>query len=328
MPNGRTAAEVICLGETMVLLTPVDAGSLGQAELLRLTVAGAESTVAQYLSNLGHHCAWVSRLGQDPFGRRIVSALAAQGVDTGLVRYDPDAPTAVFFKDPAPGGSRVYYYRKGSAAAAMSATDAAALPLDGARLVHLSGITPALSPACAATVDVVIDRARQAGAAVSFDVNYRPPLWPPEEAGPVLRRLAQRADIVLVGRDEAQTLWGTTTAAEARTWLEPCPVVVVKDSDVGATEFNGGEMAFQPALPVEVIEPVGAGDAFAGGYLSGMLRGLAPAQRLRLGHQLAARTLRSLDDYVPVRPDEVDSLLARAVRPAGDASQPGTPARK
>lgn len=328
MSNGRSAAEVICLGETMVLLTPADTSSLGQAELLRLTVAGAESTVALYLSNLGHHCAWVSRLGQDPFGRRIVSVLAAQGVDTGLVRYSPDAPTAVFFKDPAPGGSRVYYYRKGSAAAAMSAADAAALPLDGIRLVHLSGITPALSPACATAIDVLIGRARQARATVSFDVNYRPPLWPAEEAGPVLRRLAQRADIVLVGRDEAQTLWGTTTAAEVRTWLGPGPVVVVKDSDVGATESDGGETVFEPAPPVEVIEPVGAGDAFAAGYLSGMLRGLAPAQRLRLGHQLAARALRSLDDYVPVRPDEVDALLARAVDPAGHASQPDTPIRK
>jgi 2-dehydro-3-deoxygluconokinase len=320
MSNSHAAVEVICLGETMALLTPADASSLGQAELLRLTVAGAESTVAQYLSNLGHQCAWMSRLGQDPFGRRIMSALAAQGVDTSLVRYDTNAPTAVFFKDPEPGGSRVYYYRKGSAAAAMSAADAA-LPLDGVRLVHLSGITPALSPACAATVDLVIDRARRAGVMVSFDVNYRPSLWSAEEAGPVLRQLGQRADLVLVGRDEAQTVWGVATAAEARAWLEPCPVVVVKDSDIGATEFDGRDVTFEPALPVEVIEPVGAGDAFAAGYLSGMLRGLAPAERLRLGHQLAARALRSLDDYVPVGPDEVDSLLARAVGTAGTTNR-------
>jgi 2-dehydro-3-deoxygluconokinase len=296
----------------MALLTPADASSLGQADLLRLTVAGAESTVAQYLSNLGHKCAWVSKVGQDPFGRRIVSALAAQGVDTGLIYYDRDAPTAVFFKDPTPSGSRVYYYRKGSAASAMSATDVAALPLAGVRLIHLSGITPALSSTCAATVDILFDRARQAGAMVSFDINYRPNLWPVKEAGPVLHRLAQRADIVLVGRDEAQTLWGIGTAAEARELLQPCPVIVVKDSGVGATEFNGRNITFEPALEVEVIEPVGAGDAFAGGYLSGMLRGLNSGQRLRLGHHLAARALRSLDDYVSVTPDELDCLLAAA----------------
>jgi 2-dehydro-3-deoxygluconokinase len=220
-----------------------------------------------------------------------------------------NAPTAVFFKDPAPAGSRVYYYRKGSAAAAMSAADVAALPLTGARLVHLSGITPALSPACATTVDVLIGRARQAGVMVSFDVNYRPGLWPAEQAGPALHRIAKHADIVLVGRDEAQTLWGVSTAAEARELLEPCPMIVVKDSDVGATEFNGRNMTFEPALKVEVVEPVGAGDAFAGGYLSGLLRGMPSAQRLKLGHHLAVRALRSLEDYVPVSPDELDFLF-------------------
>jgi 2-dehydro-3-deoxygluconokinase len=313
MSDLEMAAEVICCGETMVLLTPADARFLGQAELLRLTIAGAESTVAQYLSNLGHQCAWVSRVGQDPFGQRIVSSLAAQGVDTSLVRYDMNAPTAVFFKDPAPDGSRVYYYRKGSAAAAMSAADVAAVPLAGARLLHLSGITPALSPACAATVDLLFDLARQAGIMVSFDVNYRPGLWPVEQAGPVLRGLADRADIVLVGRDEAETLWGASTAAETRELLDSCPVVIVKDSDVGATEFNGESVTFEPALKVDVIEPVGAGDAFAGGYLSGLLKGMTSAQRLKLGHRLAARALRSLDDYVPVTPDELDVLLTGAV---------------
>lgn len=306
MWNSDTAPEVICLGETMALLTPARADSLDQAELLRLTVAGAESTVAQYLSNLGHQCAWVSKVGHDPFGRRIVSALTAQGVDTSLVRYDGNAPTAVFFKDPGPDGSRVYYYRKGSAAAAMSAADAAVLPLAGVRLIHLSGITPALSPTCAATVDVLFSRARQAEVIISFDINYRPGLWSAQQAGPVLSQLARRADIVLVGRDEAQALWGVSTAADARELLKPCPVIVVKDSDIGATEFNGDVMTFEPALKVEVIEPVGAGDAFAGGYLSGLLRGIPSARRLRLGHRLAARALRSLDDYVPVNPDELE----------------------
>jgi 2-dehydro-3-deoxygluconokinase len=302
------AAEVICCGETMVLLTPADAGSLGQAELLRVTIAGAESTVAQYLSNLGHHCAWISRVGRDPFGERIVATLTAQGVGTAFVRYDADLPTAVFFKDPAPAGSRVYYYRKGSAAAALSAADVAAVPLAGTRLVHLTGITPGLSPSCAETVEELFGLARRAGALVSFDINYRPGLWPPEQAAPVLRGLAERADVVLVGRDEGETLWGARTAADIRDLLKACPVLVVKDADVGATEFRGEVVTFEPALDVEVIEPVGAGDAFAAGYLSGLLRDMTPARRLQLGHRLASRALRSLDDYVPVGPDELEGL--------------------
>jgi 2-dehydro-3-deoxygluconokinase len=313
MPDSSTAAEVVCLGETMVLLTPADAGCLGRSDLLRLTVAGAESTVAQYLSNLGHRCMWVSRVGRDPFGRRIVSALAAQGVDTSLVRWDVEAPTAVFFKDPAPAGSRVYYYRKGSAAAAMCAADAAAVPLAGVRLVHLSGITPALSPACAAAVEELSGRARRAGAVVSFDVNYRPGLWPAGQAGPVLGRLAMDADITLVGRDEAEALWGAGSAGEIRRLLGRCRTVVVKDGDVGATEFSGDRAAFEPALKVDVAEPVGAGDAFAAGYLSGLLNGMTPAGQLRLGHCLAARSLRSLDDYVPLAAGERDVLVRQAL---------------
>lgn len=292
--------EVICLGETMALVTPEGGSSLAGAELLRLGVAGAESTVAQYLGDLGHRSAWMSRLGRDPFGARIEASLTAHGVDTGLVGYDEHAPTGVYFKDPAPGGSRVHYYRRGSAAAGMTAADADALPLENVRLLHLTGITPALSAGCAALVDAVLDKAAQAGVPVSFDVNHRPGLWGADEAAPVLRELAGRSDTVLVGRDEAEALWGTATPEEIRELLGGEGVLVVKDGAVGATEFAGDGATFVPAPRVDVVEPVGAGDAFAAGYLSASLRGAPSAQRLLLGHRLAARTLRSLDDYVPV----------------------------
>ncbi|MCQ4212912.1 sugar kinase [Streptomyces longispororuber] len=295
----------VCLGETMAQVTPADGEGLERSRELRLAVAGAESTVAQYLADLGHRAAWVSRVGDDPFGRRIVAAVAARGVDVRGVRADPDAPTGVYFKDPGPDGTRVHYYRAGSAASRMTPADADRVDLTGARLLHLTGITPALSAGCADLVHTLVDRARATGTLVSFDVNHRPALWSSREAAAqALLALARRADVVLVGRDEGEALWGTPTAEEIHALIAPRGTLVVKDGSVGATEFTGGAAEFVAAPAVEVVEVVGAGDAFAAGYLSGLLDGSAPRERLALGHRLAGRTLRSIEDYVPAVAEE------------------------
>ncbi|WP_343245949.1 sugar kinase [Streptomyces sp. SID5785] len=301
---------MICVGETMAQVTPADGADLEHSRTARLAVAGAESTVAQYLADLGHRTAWLSRVGDDPFGRRVRASVAARGVDVTGVRTDPSAPTGVYFKDPggpASPGTRVHYYRAGSAASRMTPADAEAVDLTGVRLLHLTGITPALSPGCAGLVTALAERARAAGALVSFDVNHRPALWSSrEDAADVLLASARRADVVLVGRDEAEALWGTATAEDVRALLGGPGVLVVKDGAVGASEFTGAEREFVPAPAVEVVESVGAGDAFAAGWLGGLLRGLPAAGRLALGHRLAGRTLRSLEDYVPA-----DSLDAK-----------------
>ncbi|MEU6814439.1 sugar kinase [Streptomyces sp. NPDC046860] len=290
----------VCLGETMAQVTPADGQGLQTSGELRLAVAGAESTVAQYLADLGHRAAWVGRVGDDPFGRRVVASIAARGVDVSGVRTDPGAPTGVYFKDPGPDGTRVHYYRRGSAASRMGPADAGRVGLAGARLLHLTGITPALSDTCAGLVDLLMERAAAAGVPVSFDVNHRPALWSsPERAGSALRELARRADIVFVGRDEGERLWGTSTAADIHAHLAPRGLLVVKDAAVGATEFDGDRAEFVPAPAVGVVEAVGAGDAFAAGHLSGLLRGSPPRERLALGHRLAGRALRSIEDYVP-----------------------------
>ncbi|MFG2813390.1 sugar kinase [Streptomyces sp. NPDC048410] len=290
----------VCLGETMAQVTPADGEGLEHSRELRLAIAGAESTVAQYLADLGHRSAWVSRVGDDPLGRRIVAAVAGRGVDVGGVRIDPEAPTGVYFKDPGPEGTRVHYYRRGSAASRMGPSDAERVDLTGARLLHLTGITPALSPGCSELVELLMERASRAEVLVSFDVNHRPALWSSlDHAAGTLRDLARQVDVVFVGRDEGERLWGTATAEEIHAHLAPRGTLVVKDGAVGATEFSGGEREFVRAPAVDVIEEVGAGDAFAAGYLSGLLRGSASRERLALGHRLAGRTLRSIEDYVP-----------------------------
>ncbi|MGV8912110.1 MAG: sugar kinase [Rhodoglobus sp.] len=288
-----TQPEIIAIGETMVLITPTVAEPLETAELFRLETGGAESNVAVHLSALGHHAAWASHLGADPFGRRVERQLRERGVDTTLVKFSADAPTGFYFKDP---GNGVIYHRAGSAASAMTPDDLADVPFGQAAITHISGITPSLSATCAALIESVLDRAQQSDTVVSFDVNYRAALWPVEEAGPTLLALARRATIVLVGLDEAEVLWGTTTPEEVRALLGNPDLLVIKDGDVGATEFSADGTVFVPAHKVDVVEAVGAGDAFAAGYLSGYLTGLSPQQRLSLGHDRAALVLKSTAD--------------------------------
>lgn len=295
-----TGPEVACLGETMVVLAPAAGTPLEHADRLAVGVGGAESNVAMGLARLGHRAAWVSRVGDDPFGRRVLREIGAAGVDVSLVTVDPTAPTGVYLKDPGPTGTRVHYYRAGSAAARLTVGDLADPRLAGVRLLHLSGITAALSDTCRDLVQRALAARPVPGARISFDVNHRPALWPADRAAPVLRDLADRADVVLVGLDEARTLWGSADPAAVRELLPGPDLVVVKDGAVGATALpRTGPVVFVPALAVAVLEPVGAGDAFAAGFLSGLLRGLDLPSCLRLGHLTAAPALAAPGDTAP-----------------------------
>ena len=291
--------RLIALGETMVMITPARAESLATADDLRLHVGGAESNVATHAAALGVPCAWVSAVGDDVLGRRVRRVVEERGVDVRWVTSDPHAPTGVYFKDP---GNGVLYYRRGSAASRLTAEAVAHVPFEGAEVVHLSGITPALSDSCAELVDSVIERVAASAAVLSFDVNLRPPLWSPDAAAPVLRSLARRADLVFVGLDEASALWGCETPADVRAALPEPARLVVKDGDIGATEFDRGadrdETTFEPAIATAVVEPVGAGDAFAAGYLAALLNGADAASRLRAGHERAHLVLLSTSDFV------------------------------
>ncbi|MEJ1922390.1 sugar kinase [Microbacterium sp. KHB019] len=293
------APRLITLGETMVMLTPGRGHSLAAAAELQVHVGGAESNVATHAAALGIDAAWVSAVGADVLGDRVRDAIAARGVDVTWVRTDSGAPTGVYFKDP---GHGVLYYRAGSAASRMTPDAVAEVPLEAAEIVHISGITPALSPTCSDLVDTVIDRVGAGSGRLSFDVNHRAALWAPGEAAPTLLALARRADIVFVGLDEAQTVWGCETVEDVRELLPEPARLVVKDGDVGASEFategSQDSTTFVPAIPTEVVEPVGAGDAFAAGYLAAHLGGEDAAGRLSAGHARAHLVLRSTSDFV------------------------------
>ncbi len=298
MPSRRERPAVVSLGETMGLIAPDPPRPLASAATLVLGHAGAESNVALGLARLGTRSAFCTRVGDDPFGERIVADLRAGGVDTSAVRAVAGARTGVMFKDPGPAGTSVRYYRDGSAGSAMDATDAERALDSGAGVVHLTGITPALSASCAAAVDAAIDGARDRAVHVSFDVNLRPALWPDlPTAASVLREIAQRCGTVLVGLDEAHALWGTTTPADVRDLLDRCGVLVVKDGAHPATAFADGRVTVVPAEACEVVEAVGAGDAFAAGWWHARLTGLDADAALRSAHRSAAGVLGSPTDH-------------------------------
>ena len=293
------APEVICIGESMVLVTATGS-PLDEAETAAVGHAGAEANVAVGLVAAGHRAVWASRLGDDPLGMRLCSELERRGVQLWVER-DANAPTGVMFKDPGVESSAVYYYRRGSAASRMAPGFLSPPALEGVRIVHTTGITPALSDTCLSMVDQLFEDAHSAGATVSFDVNDRRPLWSREHAAATLARLADAADITFVGRDEAERIWGTATPDEIRRFLPRCPLLVVKDGDVGATAYLAGDApVFVPAPRVEVVEPVGAGDAFASGFLAATLEDRPLDERLVAGHAAAARVLMIAADLPPL----------------------------
>ncbi|MCW2741258.1 MAG: 2-keto-3-deoxygluconate kinase [Blastococcus sp.] len=323
MTNPETAAssaplmEALCIGETMVMVTPSPGGRLDAASSFLLRPGGAESNVAMYLAGLGHRAAWLSRVGDDPLGRLILSEVAAAGVDISLVEVSGTEPTGVYFKDPQPEGTRVHYYRRGSAASTMGSDLLRRVPRSDLPLLHATGITPALSEQCRLLVrHLLTDRPFGPGTTVSFDVNYRPALWQDGSAAGELLALARAADIVFVGLDEAGTLWNARTAEDVRALLPEPSVVVVKDGAVEASAFHRDGTERVSALRVEVVEPVGAGDAFAAGWLSGMLSGRGHTERLRLGHLVAGAALRSTGDHATL-PARETLLAALALDDAG-----------
>ncbi len=299
----------VCIGESMAMFAPEPLGPLRDAETLRMRVAGAESNVAISLVRLGFPVQWVSRLGNDPFGDRIFDTLTEEGVGLDHVTRDPDRPTGLYFKDADGGITRVWYHRAGSAASALDRS--MWQDLDSPSTVHLSGITAALSESGEDLVRWGLETRPVVGARYSFDVNYRPALMP--DPSDWMRDLAALADIVFVGFDEAEALWGCTSHAGVRAALPEPNAVIVKDAEKGATAFVGDDRWFVPAHPIEVVEPVGAGDAFAAGYLAGEAIGLSPERSLAIGHDLAAAALVTTGDVGEI-PEHVLELFGQAVR--------------
>ncbi|MFD8301011.1 sugar kinase [Streptomyces sp. NPDC059690] len=306
--NAPDVVDVVALGESMVTFLPSRPGRLADVPSFERGIGGAESNVACGLAAAGHAVRWVSRVGADGFGDHLVETIGGFGVDVSSVERDSSRPTGVYFRtagDRSTVAHEVAYYRAGSAASAMAADTVDRAALRAARVLHLSGITAALSPGCRELLRELTAPA-PGRPLVSFDVNHRAGLWPDADGPRVLLELARGADVVFVGEDEAEQAWGVTGGPpEIRAALPEPGVLVVKQGAKGATAFvSAGTRAadtdtFVPALAVDVVATVGAGDAFAAGFLSATLRGLPVKTRLRHGHLWAAAALTAPGDLAP-----------------------------
>lgn len=317
--------EVVTVGEVMALLLAPVGVPLGEASAYEQQHAGAESNVAVGLARLRHQVAFVSRLGDDRLGRRIHRDLRGEGVDVGSVTLDPQAPTGLLLRDALGHGVCVDYHRAGSAATRMTPAD---LPLERireARMLHLTGITAALSPTAHETALTAARTAREAGVAVVFDPNVRMRLASAERWRELVETFTDLADVLLVGADDAASVGLDDPVAWAHE--RGVGVVVLKDGARGASESHDPAAVRARALPPtssdnraawrrpavavrDVVDPVGAGDAFAAGWLSAWLRGRDPDRRLAEAAAVAACVVGTRGD-VPGLPDPAtrDRLL-------------------
>lgn len=271
--------DVVSIGETMVLFTPETRGQMRYARNFSSKIAGAETNTLIGLAKLGHQTGWISRLGKDEFGAFVLSAVRGEGVDTSQVWQDETAPTGIFFKEfMNEDHVRVTYYRKGSAASRLSPEHLNEDYIANARFLYLTGITPALSESCKASIFHAIEAAKRHGKKVVFDPNVRRKLWSDEEARETLLAIAAKADIALPGVSEGEFLFGVRDESEIAERLHQCGVeiVVIKLGEKGAYLSTALEQKYVPGFKVaKVVDPVGAGDGFAAGFLSGLIDGLS-----------------------------------------------------
>lgn len=308
--------DVVTVGEILLRLSVAAGVNLRRLPSLEAHPAGAESNVACNLARLGHSTSFLTCLPEQPLARGIADELRRCGVETGSIRWRESGRLGTIFvqlADP-PRAVEVVYDRAGSCAAAMTPNDLDEAAIRRSRVLHLSGILPALSLSCAAVARRAIECARAAGVVVSFDVNYRSRLWPATAAATALRPLLEQADVLFCTRRDARTLWGIQgeglAVLEQLRRLTPARHVVSSDGAAGVSaSIEGVGFCLEPAVPVRILDRLGAGDALASGFLHGLLRNELP-RALRFGVMMAALALSEHGDCPTVDAAELERLAA------------------
>lgn len=295
---------LVTLGETMGLLAAEQPGPLSAARSMRLGVAGSESNVAIGARRLGCPATWIGRVGDDAVGDMVLRELRAEQVVCAAPR--DSAATGLMLKHRRTVDlTRVSYYRAGSAGSRLRPADIPRDAVAAASVLHVTGITLALGPDPAAAVRAAVDIAREAGATVSLDVNYRAALWDRPSAGAALRELLAAVDIVFASVDEARLMVaGDTPRQLAERLADAGPSqAVIKLGEAGSHALIDGVAYDTPALQVGVADPVGAGDAFVAGYLADLVAGRPSAERLATATAAAAFTVATAGDWegLPLR---------------------------
>jgi 2-dehydro-3-deoxygluconokinase len=327
--NGAPLARdaIVTFGEAMIRLTPPGNQRLEQAGAFDLWIAGAELNVAVALARLGETVAWVSRLPANALGRRVLLHARGQGVATNAVQWAPEGRLGLLFVEvgQAPRPSASLYDRDGSAFASLDpeAFDWPAL-LDGARAFHTSGITPALSPACRRATADALAAAHAAGCHTSFDLNYRALLSTRDEARATTESLAPLIDTVIASAGEVAAVFGlegepADVAPELRRRLGVARVVVSsrldteRDTQARRSVCADGDLVQADSAEFRTVDPLGGGDAFSAGFLSGLMDGGA-RRGIELGGAMAALKQSIPGDFAVVDREEVEELVVGGVQ--------------
>ena len=286
--------DLVAFGETMIALAPPPGEIVRRTEYLLVDHAGAESNTCVGLARLGLRVAWVSRLGADAAGERILESLSGEGIDTQWVGRDPARPTGLMLKEP---GTGVRYYRSGSAASAMGPDALLGVPVAEARAVLVTGVTALIGSEPHAAALAFLGSAR--GLRI-VDPNLRTGLWGSDRRAELVRPLIDRCDLLLAGASELLELVGDGDDGSAKALAEraqsrgPREVVVRGAASVGVLTADGWQ-----ELEIrrdDAVDPIGAGDAFNAGYIAVRLRGGPINEALRAGVRCGAAVTTSPSD--------------------------------
>lgn len=320
MTAPRALYDVVSFGETMLRLTPPPTIRLEDAHSLGIYVAGAESNVLACVSRLGLRCAWLSALPLNPPGRRVDAELRRHGVDTARVVWTgPSTRLGIFYAEefPSPLGTQVAYDRAASAFALVDPDRVDLAIVESARLLHLTGITPALGQGPRKVFHRLLARAGERGVPVSLDVNYRAKLWSPREAAEGIEEACRAASLLFCTRADAAELWGFTGTPETvlRQMAgrfgtgEDRTYILTLGSDGGA-HLRDDRYESAPAFASGGVIRFGSGDAFAAGYLYAHLQVSGDWEPpLLAGNAVAALKRCIAGDIATVTLDEVLAVL-------------------
>lgn len=304
--------DLVTLGEVLLRLAIPAPSRFETARQLDLQIGGAEANVAAACARLGLRTAWISALPANAWGERIRRELTGHGVDCAFVRTSDDARVGVYFLEygAPPRPIHVLYDRRDSAFARLRPEEVDWEPVRRARLVHLSGVTAALGEGARA----LVRRALREAASVSFDVNYRASLWTAEEARAFLDAVLPVVRYLFLGEEEARSVFKVDGTAEAMldavARLAPRATVTMLRGEAGSLTLDGGRLVGPVRRhTVEVVDPIGAGDAYVAGFLWARLRDREVDEAVEAGNAVAAIKCSTWGDIALVSPRDVEEVL-------------------
>ena len=295
------SSGVMLVGEPMGLFIAQNEGPLDEVTGYSMAVAGAEFNVAVGLARLEHNVTYLTRLGNDPFGKLIVRVLSKNNIGSEFVSYSDDHSTGFMLKSRVlKGDPEIFYFRKNSAASTLSKEDIGRVDFANYSFLHLTGILPALSENTREAVFSLIEKARENNLTISFDPNLRPQLWPDQETMVrTINLIASKADMVLPGEGEGEILLGSRDPEKISDFYLGlgAKTVITKVGSRGAFLATKDERTLIPGFQVDkIVDTVGAGDGFAAGVISALMEGYDLKEAVLRGNAVGAIQVMSRGD--------------------------------